>query len=71
MSRATRSALRGLMRLYASQFTPQQPHQPEPILRPPGNRAERRLAARTAKRRVGAAEAPPVMQTARGRRDGV
>ena len=55
MSRAaqrSRSALRGLMRLYASQFNPQQPHQPEPILRPPGNRAERRLAARNAKRRV-------------------
>lgn len=54
MSRAaqkSRSRLRGLMPIYASQFSPQQSRQPEPILRPPGNRAERRLAARNAKRR--------------------
>lgn len=58
MSRAaqkSRARLRGLMPLYASRFNPQQPQQPhqlEPILRPPGNRAERRLAARNAKRRA-------------------
>lgn len=54
MSRAaqkSRSRLRSLMPIYASQFSPQQSRQPEPILRPPGNRAERRLAARNAKRR--------------------
>jgi hypothetical protein len=53
MSKATqksRAVLRGLMRLYAAQFTPTHPGQPEPTLRPPENRAERRLAARIAKR---------------------
>jgi hypothetical protein len=53
MSKATqksRAALRGLMRLYAAQFTPKHPRQPEPTLRPPENRAERRRAARDAKR---------------------
>lgn len=50
-SQKNRARLQRLMPLHAGQFTPKQLHPAAPFVRPAINRAERRLAARNAKRR--------------------